>query len=438
MSISVSVKRVADNNGVMTVEVDADSFAKQYERSFVEESRKLNVHGFRRGRAPRHVIERLYGIGYFIGKAVQAIAEATYEDAAQECRDSIVSLIGNVQIVQAELGKPLIYTMDVMMYPEVKLGQYKGLQIPRIELSVSEEEVNQEIENQRKQNSRLINVDDRPVQEGDTVHIDLDGKVDGEPFEGGKAENQTVEIGRKTMVPGFEEQIIGHSIGEEFTVNVTLPDHYPEELKGKDAVFTCKVNQIQIREIPEANDEFAQDVSEFDSIAEYRDSLKAKILEAKERDAETQKQMAVVAGAVLNAEIDIPDVMVDHYVESQIKQLDQQLQASGITAEKYAEMIGTDLDKIKADIAKQRRYDISAELVLGEIAAVENITASDEEVDKEIEEVASAQHMSRENFESQLSENGREQIRERLIRRKTLDFLVENAVVEESAPAEQA
>ena len=324
MSISVSVKRVADNNGVMTVEVDADSFAKQYERSFVEESRKLNVHGFRRGRAPRHVIERLYGIGYFIGKAVQAIAEATYEDAAQECRDSIVSLIGNVQIVQAELGKPLIYTMDVMMYPEVKLGQYKGLQIPRIELSVSEEEVNQEIENQRKQNSRLINVDDRPVQEGDTVHIDLDGKVDGEPFEGGKAENQTVEIGRKTMVPGFEEQIIGHSIGEEFMVNVTLPDHYPEELKGKDAVFTCKVNQIQIREIPEANDEFAQDVSEFDSIAEYRDSLKAKILEAKERDAETQKQMAVVAGAVLNAEIDIPDVMVDHYVESQIKQLDQQ------------------------------------------------------------------------------------------------------------------
>ena len=438
MSISVSVKRVADNNGVMTVEVDADSFAKQYEQSFVEESRKLNVHGFRRGRAPRHVIERLYGIGYFIGKAVQAIAEATYEDAAQECRDSIVSLIGNVQIVQAELGKPLIYTMDVMMYPEVKLGQYKGLQIPRIELSVSEEEVNQEIENQRKQNSRLINVDDRPVQEGDTVHIDLDGKVDGEPFEGGKAENQTVEIGRKTMVPGFEEQIIGHSIGEEFTVNVTLPDHYPEELKGKDAVFTCKVNQIQIREIPEANDEFAQDVSEFDSIAEYRDSLKAKILEAKERDAETQKQMAVVAGAVLNAEIDIPDVMVDHYVESQINQLDQQLQASGITAEKYAEMIGTDLDKIKADIAKQRRYDISAELVLGEIAAVENITASDEEVDKEIEEVASAQHMSRENFESQLSENGREQIRERLIRRKTLDFLVENAVVEESAPAEQA
>lgn len=438
MSISVSVKRVADNNGVMTVEVDADSFAKQYEQSFVEESRKLNVHGFRRGRAPRHVIERLYGIGYFIGKAVQAVAEATYEDAAQKCWDSIVSLIGNVQIVQAELGKPLIYTMDVMMYPEVKLGQYKGLQIPRIELSVSEEEVNQEIENQRKQNSRLINVDDRPVQEGDTVHIDLDGKVDGEPFEGGKAENQTVEIGRKTMVPGFEEQIIGHSIGEEFTVNVTLPDHYPEELKGKDAVFTCKVNQIQIREIPEANDEFAQDVSEFDSIAEYRDSLKAKILEAKEREAENQKQMAVVAGAVSNAEIDIPDVMVDHYVESQIKQLDQQLQASGITAEKYAEMIGTDLDKIKADIAKQRRYDISAELVLGEIAAVENITASDEEVDKEIEEAASAQHMSRENFESQLSENGREQLRERLIRRKTLDFLVENAVVEESAPAEQA
>lgn len=438
MSISVSVKRVADNNGVMTVEVDADSFAKQYEQSFVEESRKLNVHGFRRGRAPRHVIERLYGIGYFIGKAVQAIAEATYEDAAQKCRDSIVSLIGNVQIVQAELGKPLIYTMDVMMYPEVKLGQYKGLQIPRIELSVSEEEVNQEIENQRKQNSRLIDVDDRPVQEGDTVHIDLDGKVDGEPFEGGKAENQTVEIGSKTMVPGFEEQIIGHSIGEEFTVNVTLPDHYPEELKGKDAVFTCKVNQIQIREIPEANDEFAQDVSEFDSIAEYRDSLKAKILEAKEREAENQKQMAVVAGAVSNAEIDIPDVMVDHYVESQIKQLDQQLQASGITVEKYAEMIGTDLDKIKADIAKQRRYDISAELVLGEIAAVENITASDEEVDKEIEEAASAQHMSRENFESQLSENGREQLRERLIRRKTLDFLVENAVVEESAPAEQA
>ena len=308
--MSVQIEKLEKNMAKLTIEVPAEEFEAAIEKAYQKAKGRIALPGFRKGKAPRKMLEKMYGAGVFYEDAANIVIPEAYDNAVKECGENIVSRPA-IDVTQIEAGKSFIFTAEVALKPEVTLGEYKGVEVPKQEIEVTEEEIQAEVDKERERNSRTIDVDDRAVENGDLIKLDFDGSVDGVPFEGGKATDYPLTIGSGSFIPGFEDQLIGAKIGEEVEVNVTFPEEYhAENLKGKAAVFKCKVNEIKVKELPEADDEFAQDVSEFDTLAEYKEDLKKNLLEKKEAAAKREKENAAVAKAVENAQMEIPEAMI--------------------------------------------------------------------------------------------------------------------------------
>jgi len=434
--MSVSVEKKDNNTAVLTIEVSAEKFAEAIEKVFQRQRKNIAIPGFRKGKAPRKMIEKLYGKAVFYEDAANAVLQETYDDAAKESGEEIVSR-PQIDVTQVEEGKPFIYTATVALKPEVTLGQYLGVEVPKKEITVSEEEINADIDRERNQNARDLDVDDRPVKDGDHIKLNFDGYVDGTPFEGGKAEDYDLTIGSGSFIPGFEEQIIGKNIGEDFDVEVTFPEDYHEEsLKGKPAVFKCRVNSISERQVPELNDDFVQDVSEFDTVDEYKADVEKKIRERKEAQAKSEKETAAVRAAVKNASMDIPEAMIDEQASRMLDEFAQQIQSQGLSVEQYMQFTGLDNQKMIAQMRPQATERIQNSLVLEAVAKAENIEISDERLDEEISKMAEAYKMEKEKLYDLMGEESKKQMKQDLAVQEAVKKIAE-AAVEVDMPEEE-
>ena len=366
----------------------------------------------------------------FFEDAVNLLIPDAYEEALGEIEETVVSQPA-IDVVQIEAGKPVIFTAEVAVKPQVDLGQYKGIEVEPIHVEVSEDEINAQIDRERENNSRMIDIDDRPVENGDLIRLDYEGTISGEPFDGGKGTDYPLTIGSNSFIPGFEEQLIGSRIGEDRDIVVTFPeDYHAEELRGKVAVFACKVNSIQKKELPDADDEFAQDVSEFDTLAEYKEDIRKNILERKENEAKRQREAVIVDKIIENAQMDIPEAMireqVDRMKESFVRQIQSQFQ--GITVEQYMQLTGMDAQKLDEQMRPEALKRIQNSLVLEAIADAENIEISDERLDEEFQKMADSYHMEKDKLVKMMGEEEKEQMKSDLALQAAADLITEAAV----------
>ena len=383
--MSVQVENLEKNTAKLTIEVPAEKFEEAVQHSYNKNKGKFNIPGFRKGKAPFNMIKKMYGVGVFYEDAVDEVIDASYPDAAKESGLEIVSRPA-VSIEQIEEGKSFIYTAKVAVKPEVTLGQYKGVEVQKTKSDVTEEDIETEIKRAREKNSRLITVEDRGVEDGDQVTIDFDGSVDGKRFEGGKAEDYPLTIGSHTFIDNFEEQLIGKKTGEECEVNVTFPaEYHVEELKNKPAVFKVKVKEIQRKELPEANDEFASEVSDFDTMEEYKKDLSEKLHAEKIEAAKTADEDKVVAKVIENATMEIPDQMVEEQVNGMVNDYARRLESQGISFKQYVEITGMTAEKIGEQMKPQAIKRIQTRLVLEAVVKAENIQADDAAVEEQFD-----------------------------------------------------
>lgn len=406
-----------------TIEVAADEFEKAMEKAYQKNKNKLSVQGFRKGKAPRNVIEKMYGPGVFYEDAANEIMPEAYEKTAEESGLDIVSR-PEIDIVQIEKGKEFIFTATVAVKPEVTLGSYKGVQIEKAEVSVSEEEIADELNRVREQNARILTVDDRPAADGDEVVIDFDGYVDGTPFAGGKGEDYKLVLGSHSFIDTFEEQLVGKSVGEDVEVNVTFPaEYHAQELAGKPAVFKVKLKGITAKELPELDDEFAVDVSEFDTLAEYKEDIRKNLLEKKEKEAKYAKEDAVVDKIIEGSSMEIPDAMVDTQTRQMAEEYAQRLQMQGLNLEQYFKFTGMNANSFMENLKPQALKRIQCRLVLEAVAKAENIEVSEEELDKEYETMAQNYRMEKEKLTELINEKEREQIKMDIAVQKAVDLV---------------
>ncbi|MBQ8730307.1 MAG: trigger factor [Lachnospiraceae bacterium] len=427
--MSFKVENLEAKNMVkLIIEASAEEFEKGVQAAYLKNRNKMAVPGFRKGKVPRQVIEKMYGTEVFFEDAVNAIIPDAYAKAAEESGLDIVSQ-PSIDVVQLEKGKPFIFSAEVAIKPEVTLGDYKGIEVEKADLEVSEEEINAEIDKARKQNSRKIAVEDRAIVDGDEAIIDFEGFVDGVAFEGGKGENYSLKIGSHSFIDTFEEQLIGKNIGDEVEVNVTFPeDYHAADLAGKPALFKVAVKEIKAEELPELDDEFASEVSEFDTLAEYKEDVKKTVAERKEKAAKTDKENAVVEKVVANAKMDIPEAMVETQVRQMADEFAQRIQSQGLSIEQYFQFTGLTPDKLLEEMKPQAVKRIESRLVLEAVVKAENIEASDEDVEKELENMASMYQMEIEKIKEFMGPNEIEAMKKDLAVQKAVDFLVESAV----------
>jgi len=425
--MSVKIEKLEKNQVKLEIEVDAKVFDECMNKAYIKNKSRFNIPGFRRGKAPRSMVERYYGEQVLYEDAINFACAEAYDNAIDE-NDLHPVDRPVIDIVQLEKGKNFIFTATVTVKPEVELGQYKGLSVKKEEVVVTDEDVENELKRIQERNSKLINIEDRPVQNGDTVNIDFEGTIDGVPFKGGEAKGYTLVIGSGTFIPGFEEQLIGANINDEVNVNVTFPDDYhSEDLKGKPAVFKVKINEIKFKQLPEINDEFASDVSEFETLDEFKADIRAKLTEQAQARADRKFEDDIIKLAVDNAACDIPEVMINRRLDDMMRQLDMQLRYQGMNLEGYLQMMGTDMEKFRADYRDSALEDVKTQLVLEKIAEVENIIASPEEFDAELEEMAKRYNQQVEEMKKHLHDDDIEYIKSSIERRKTIKLLVENA-----------
>ena len=429
--MSVQVENLEKNTAKLTIEVPAEKFEEAVQHSYNKNKGKFNIPGFRKGKAPFNMIKKMYGVGVFYEDAVDEVIDASYPDAAKESGLEIVSRPA-VSIEQIEEGKSFIYTAKVAVKPEVTLGQYKGVEVQKTKSDVTEEDIETEIKRAREKNSRLITVEDRGVEDGDQVTIDFDGSVDGKRFEGGKAEDYPLTIGSHTFIDNFEEQLIGKKTGEECEVNVTFPaEYHVEELKNKPAVFKVKVKEIQRKELPEANDEFASEVSDFDTMEEYKKDLSEKLHAEKIEAAKTADEDKVVAKVIENATMEIPDQMVEEQVNGMVNDYARRLESQGISFKQYVEITGMTAEKIGEQMKPQAIKRIQTRLVLEAVVKAENITASDEDVDAQFDKMAEAYKMEKDQIKGMFGEEQIAQMKEDLAVQNAITFLVKEAALTE-------
>ena len=425
--MSVQVEKQEKNKAKLTVEVPAEQFVNAIKKAYNKNKNRFNVPGFRRGKAPQMMIEKMYGVGVFYEDAADEAINETYADAMKESGLDIVSR-PEITIEQIEKGKPFIYTASVAVKPEVTLGQYKGVEVEKADGSVKEEDVEAELKRVQNQNARLINVTDRPVAKDDQVVIDFDGSVDGKAFDGGKAEDYPLTIGSHAFIDTFEDQLIGKNIGEECEVNVTFPaEYHAKELAGKPAVFKVKVKEIKVRELPELNDEFASEVSDFDTLEEYKKDVEAKIAERKQKAAATENENRVVEKVVEGASMEIPDRMIDGQVENMIQDTARRMQSQGLDLQQYLKYTGMTLDQMKEQARPQAIKRIQTRLVLEAVAKAENIQISDEKLDEEIGKMAQSYQMEADKLKSYMTEQDKDQMKEDLAVQEAVDLLVAEA-----------
>ena len=388
--MSLQVEKLEKNMAKLTIEASAEDFEKAIQKVYLKARGKINIPVFRKGKAPRKLIEKMYGTGVFYEDAANDLIPTAYAEALKDCDLEIVSR-PEINVTQIESGKPFIFTAEVAVKPEVTLGEYKGVEVEKSDVEVTDEDINKEVDKERENNSRTIDVDDRAVESGDIIKLDFDGSVDGVPFAGGKAENYTLTIGSGSFIPGFEDQLIGTKIGEDKDVTVTFPEDYHEKsLAGKEAVFKCKVNAITVKELPDADDEFASEVSEFETLAEYKEDIKKKLTEKKEKEARAKKEAQAVEKAVENATMEIPDAMIDTQVQSMMEDFARRMQSQGLSLEQYFQFTGMDVKKMHDQMKPEALKRIQNSLVLEAVAKAENIEISDDKADAEIEKMAEA------------------------------------------------
>ena len=426
--MSVQVEKLEKNMAKLTVEVSAEDFEKAVNTVYNRNKKSINIPGFRKGKAPQAMIEKMYGAGVFFEDAANLLINTEYPKAAQESELDIVSR-PTIDIVQIEKGKSFIFTADVATKPEVKLGDYKGLEVDKVSTRVTQKEVDAKIQEEAGKNARTVAVEGRPVKDGDEVVLDFEGFVDGEAFEGGKGENYSLTIGSGTFIPGFEDQLIGVEAEKEVEVKVTFPEEYhAENLQGKDAVFKCTVHEIKEKELPEIDDEFAAEVSEFDTLDEYKADVKAKIKEEKAKEGKAKKEDQVIAKAIENATMEIPELMIKPQARQQMDNFAQNLMSQGLTMEQYAQFTGMTADKMMEQMLPSAEKNIKTRLVLEAIAKAENIEISDEKIDEKLAEMAKSYDMEVEKLKELVGEAEKQQMKDDMAVQEAIDFLVENAV----------
>ena len=426
--MSVTVEKLEKNMAKLTIEVSADELEKAIQAAYLKQKNRINIPGFRKGKAPRAMIEKMYGAGIFYEDAANALIPNAYSEALAECEETIVSQ-PSIDVVQLEKGKPFIFTAEVALKPEVTLGEYKGLEVPKSELEVTEEEIAGELRKEQESNSRTIDVDDRAVADGDKVTLDFEGFVDGEAFDGGKGTDYPLTIGSGAFIPGFEEQLVGAEIGKETEVNVTFPENYQaENLAGKPAVFKCTVKKIEVKELPELDDDFAKDVSEFDTLEEYKADIKKNLEEKKADAAKRAKEDAAVDAAIEKASMEIPDAMLDTQVSNMIEDFARRIQSQGLTMEQYLQFTGMTPAALQEQMKPQALKRIQSRLVLEKIAEVENIQISDEKLDEEIAQMAEMYKMEVEKLKEVLGDAEKEQMKKDLAVQEAVTLIAEAAV----------
>lgn len=425
--MSVQVEKLEKNMAKLTIEVAAEELEKAIEAAYQKNKSKISIPGFRKGKVPRQMIERMYGKEVFYEDAANALIPDAYEKALDECEEDIVSS-PSIDVVQIEAGKPFIFTAEVALKPEVKLGKYKGVKVEKTDITVTDEEVDAEINKERENNARNIEVTDRAVKDGDITTLDFEGFVDGVAFEGGKGENYPLTIGSGAFIPGFEEQLIGAEIGKEVEVNVTFPEDYQaEDLKGKAAVFKCTVKEIKEKQLPELDDEFASEVSEFETLAEYKADVKGKLEERKAKEAKDAKEAAVIEEIVKDSEMEIPEAMLATQQRQMVDEFAQRIQMQGLSIDQYFQFTGSSYEQMIEQVKPQAEKRIQSRLVLEAVAKAENITATDEDYEDELKVMAEAYQMEVEKVKELLPEKSVAQIKEDIAVKKAAEFVVENA-----------
>ena len=428
--MSLQVENMEKNMAKLTIEVSAEELEKAIQGAYLKQRNKISVPGFRKGKVPRQMIEKMYGVGIFYEDAANALIPTAYGKAYDECELDIVSQ-PKVEVVQLEKGKPFIFTAEVAVKPEVTLGEYKGLSVDKVSNRVTAKEIDAKLEEEQKKNARTVVVEDRAVQDGDEVVLDFEGFVDGVAFEGGKGENYPLTIGSGSFIPGFEEQLIGAEAEKEVEVNVTFPEEYhSEDLAGKAAVFKCTVHEIKAKELPELDDEFAAEVSEFDTLDAYKADIKAKIKEQKIADGNRKKEDQAVEKAVANATMEIPEAMIDTQVNQMAQDFAQRIQQQGLSMEQYFQFTGMTAESMMEELRPQAVKRIETRLVLEAIAKAENIEITDERIDEELAKMAEAYKMEVEKLKEFMGESEKEQMKMDLAVQDAVTFLVDNAVEE--------
>lgn len=426
--MSLQVEKLEHNMAKLTVEVAAEDVEKALQAAYLKQRKQINIPGFRKGKVPRQMIEKMYGPEVFYDEAANNMIPDAYAKAYDESELDIVSQ-PKIEVVQMEKGKPFIFTAEVATKPEVKLGDYKGLKVDKVSTRVTQKEVDEEIEKERERNARTIEVTDRAVQDKDEVTLDFEGFVDGVAFEGGKGEDYPLTIGSGSFIPGFEEQLIGAEIDKEVEVNVTFPKEYhSEELAGKDATFKCTVHTIKAKELPELDDEFASEVSECETMDAYRAEVKKNIKERKERTGKEKKENQAVDQAIENAQMDIPEAMIEFQVRQMADDFARRIQQQGLTVEQYFQFTGMTAEKMMEEMRPQAEKSIKTRLVLEAIVKAENIEVSDERVEEELTKMAEAYQMEVEKLKEFMGENEKKQIKEDLAVQEAITLLVNESV----------
>ena len=426
--MSFTVENLEEKNMVkLVIESTAEEFEAGLNTAYNKNKSKISLPGFRKGKAPRKMIEKMYGAEVFYEDAANSIIPDAYAKAADECGLELVSQ-PKINVTQLEAGKPFIFEAVVATKPEVELGQYKGVEVTKADTEATDADVEEELKRVQEQNSRTVAVTDRAVKDGDNTVIDFEGFVDGVAFEGGKGTDYPLTIGSHSFIDTFEDQIIGMNIGDEKEINVTFPEEYHvDDLKGKPAMFKVSVKEIKEKQLPELNDEFAQDVSDFDTIAEYKDDLKNKIADRKSREAKAKQEDEAIAKIIEDSKMDIPDAMVDTQVNRMVEDFAQRLQQQGLSVEQYFQYTGMTADKIMEEMKPEAVKRIQSRLVLEAVADKENFEVTDEDVNNEINDMASAYQMEADKLKDLLTDADKENMKRDIQVKKAVEFVTENA-----------
>ncbi|MCR4678373.1 MAG: trigger factor [Lachnospiraceae bacterium] len=424
--MSLKVEKLENSMAKLTIEVSAEELDKAIEKAYQKNKNKIAIPGFRKGKAPRAIIEKMYGKEVFYEDAANEIIPDAYDKAYDECEEDIVSA-PEVDVVQLEAGKPFIFTATVALKPEIKLGKYKGVKVAKADTTVSDDEVMAVIEKERENSARSISVE-RPVKDKDEVILDFEGFVDGVAFEGGKGENYPLTIGSGSFIPGFEEQLVGAEIGKEVTVKVTFPeDYHAEDLKGKAAEFKCTIREVKEKELPELDDEFAAEVSEYDTFKEYKEATIKSLQDKKLDEAKNKKEDEAIEAIIAASEIEIPAPMLDTKKRQMVQDFAQNLKQSGLNMEQYFQFTGLTAEKLLEQVEPQAVKSIKSRLVLENIVKAEKIEASEEDFEKELNRIAEAYKMEVDKVKEMIDDNAKKQILEDLAVQKAVEFVVSNA-----------
>lgn len=425
--MSLQVEKLENNTAKLTIEVPAEEFDKAIMKAYQKNKNKFNVPGFRKGKAPYAMVEKMYGAAVFYEDAANYVIPDAYANAATESELEIVAR-PDINVTQIEKGKPFIFEAEVTLKPEIKLGKYKGVKVEAMDTTVTDEDVQAELDKVKEQNARLVAADDKAVEDGDQTTIDFEGFVDGEAFEGGKGEDYPLTIGSHSFIDTFEEQLIGKKVGEEVEVNVTFPEEYQaKELAGKPAMFKVTIKEIKVKEYPEIDDDFAQDVSEFDTLDEYKADIKKNLEDKKTQEAESDKESKVIEAIVKDSEMDIPEKMIEAQAQQMLEEFAQNIAMQGISFEQYLQFTGATVEQLREQVTPQAKARVESSLVLEAIVKAEKIEATDEEFDEEVKKMAERYQMEVDKINELLSDDDKNNIKADICAKKAAKLVVEKA-----------